>query len=138
MVGKALSPTDRALADSLGFGHALVSLQNVSAPVLEGLYSVADGLLFPSWEEGFGWPVLEAQVCGCRVFTSNRPPMTEVGGEAAVYFDPADPEQAATIVAEALRDTPPFNQAGQRNAGNFTTAAMIDGYLELYARAAHA
>lgn len=138
MVGKPLSTTDRALADSLGLSHALVSLQDVSGDVLEAFYSVADGLVFPSWEEGFGWPVLEAQACGCRVFTSNRAPMTEVGGDAALYFDPADPAGAASMVAAALRDTASFNEAGPNNARHFTTAAMIDGYLELYARAAHA
>ena len=107
-------------------------------PALEALYSVADGLLFPSWEEGLGWPLLEAQACGCRVFTSNRPPMTEVAGEAAVYFDPADPAGAAALVAASLRTSTPFDPAGPPNVQRFTVAAMIDGYLELYGRAAAA
>lgn len=138
MVGKPLSAADRALADSLGLGRELVSLQGVPADTLEALYSVAEGLVFPSWEEGFGWPVLEAQACGCRVFTSDRAPMTEVGGAAAVYFDPADPVAAAAVVQAALRDTAKLNEAGIANARNFTTAAMIDGYCELYARVAPA
>lgn len=138
VVGKALSVGESALAQELGLNAHLVSLQNVPNPVLEALYSVADGLLFPSWEEGLGWPLLEAQACGCRVFTSNRPPMTEVAGEAAVYFDPADTAGAAALVADALRTSPSFNPAGPANVQRFTVAAMIDSYLELYGRVAAA
>lgn len=136
MVGKPLSAVDAALAAQLSLTSALVPAQDVSTSALEALYSAADGLVFPSWEEGFGWPLLEAQSCGCRVFTSERPPMTEVAGEAAVYFDPAAPEAAAERIAAALRDTPTHNAAGLENARRFTTAAMIDGYCELYHRAA--
>jgi glycosyltransferase involved in cell wall biosynthesis len=138
MVGKPLSAADAALAAQLGLADALVPAQDVSTSALEALYSAADGLVFPSWEEGFGWPLLEAQSCGCRVFTSDREPMTEVAGEAAVYFDPAAPEAAAALVAAALRATSVHNHAGLENARRFTTAAMIDGYCELYDRAAHA
>ena len=136
MVGKPLSAVENAIAEELHLTPRLVCLPNVSNPLLEALYSVADGLLFPSWEEGLGWPLLEAQACGCRVFTSDRAPMTEVAGDAAVYFDPTDAAAAAALVAAALRDTPPLNQAGFANVQRFTTAAMIDGYRELYARVA--
>lgn len=136
MVGKPLAPHDALLAEELGLTARIVSLQNVPNPTLEALYSVADGLVFPSWEEGFGWPLLEAQACGCRVFTSDRAPMTEVAGDAAVLFDPADINTAADLIATALRNSPRFNQDGLANAQRFTTAAMIEGYLELYARVA--
>jgi glycosyltransferase involved in cell wall biosynthesis len=138
MVGKPFSTADAALAAELGLADAIVFASGVSNDALEALYNVAGGLLFPSWEEGFGWPLLEAQACGCRVFTSKRPPMTEVAGDGAVYFDPADPNAAAACIAAALRETPPLNAAGLTNAARFTTAAMIDGYLALYERAAHA
>ncbi len=138
MVGKPLGPADSALAAQLGLEPALVSAPNVSADALEALYSLADGLVFPSWEEGFGWPLIEAQACGCRVFTSDRAPMTEVAGEAATYFDPADPDGAAARIAATLSNPPADNTAGFENARRFSTAAMIDGYLELYERASHA
>ena len=51
---------------------------------LEALYSTATALLYPSLNEGFGWSIIEAQACGCPVFTTNRAPMTEAGGDAAV------------------------------------------------------
>ena len=138
LVGKPLSPADAALARGLGLAEALVFASGVPNDALEALYSVADGLLFPSWEEGFGWPVLEAQACGCRVFASNRPPMTEVAGHAATYFNPTDPAAAAERIAHTLATTPPRDAAGPANAARFSTDAMIDAYLALYRRAARA
>ena len=51
-------------------------------------------MLFPSFQEGLGWPILEAQACGCPVATSGRSPMNEVGGDAAIYIDPDSPASA--------------------------------------------
>ena len=53
------------------------------------LYSSASCLLFPSHCEGFGWPILEALACGCPVITTNRSPMTEVGGHVVTYIPPS-------------------------------------------------
>ena len=49
-------------------------------------YSGASLLLYPSLNEGFGWPIAEALAAGCPVITTNEAPMTEVGGEAAFYI----------------------------------------------------
>jgi glycosyltransferase involved in cell wall biosynthesis len=107
---------------------------------LRALYSSAELMLFPSLAEGFGWPIIEAQACGCPVITSNLAPMTEVGGDAAIYIDPADPESAAMEVAHALNSgfgaCLAHREASMRNASRFSTAAMIDAYLGLYRRLA--
>jgi glycosyltransferase involved in cell wall biosynthesis len=49
-------------------------------------YSGAHVLLFPSLDEGFGWPIAEAMASGCPVITTGEAPMTEVGGKAAYYI----------------------------------------------------
>jgi glycosyltransferase involved in cell wall biosynthesis len=49
-------------------------------------YSLATVMIFPSLDEGFGWPIAEAQACGCPVITTGEAPMTEVGGDAAFYI----------------------------------------------------
>lgn len=61
-------------------------------------YSAADALVFPSLIEGFGLPVVEALACGLRVATSDRGSLPEVGGDAAAYFDPEEPDE----IVEAL------------------------------------
>ena len=109
----------------------LVGLNNEQ---IRALYSRATALIFPSLYEGFGLPVIEAQSCGCPVFTSNRAPMTEVGGAAAIYFDPEQPTQAADIIADNLGRAEAMKSAGFENVKRFTTERMIEGYLQTYTR----
>jgi glycosyltransferase involved in cell wall biosynthesis len=70
----------------------------VSASELEDLYTRASIFAFPSLDEGFGMPVLEAMARGIPVVTSNRSAMPEVAGDAAVLVDPND----VTALGEAL------------------------------------
>jgi glycosyltransferase involved in cell wall biosynthesis len=66
------------------------------------LYNSASMLVMPSFIEGFGLPVLEAMACGCPVACSNAASLPEVGGGAALYFDPNDPAQMATVMERIL------------------------------------
>lgn len=72
---------------------SVVHLGGVGSEDLRALYSAAAALLFPSWLEGFGWPVLEALACGCPVITTDRDPMREVGADAVTYIPPCPSEQ---------------------------------------------
>ncbi len=132
MIGKPLSAADAALADELGVTPHLRHFSNVSNEDLAAFYSTARGLIFPSWDEGFGWPIAEAQACGCPVFTSNREPMTEVGGHAAVYFDPADPAAAASRILAALPEEAALRARGLARAERWTAHRMLDHYATLY------
>ena len=99
------------------------------------LYSAAKTLLFPSFYEGFGWPIIEAQACGCPVFTTNRAPMAEAGGEAAVYIDPYEPEEAAYVIVETLENKEKIEEIhkiGFQNAKRFSAEKMAKEYLEVY------
>lgn len=95
---------DEALARLIGEDKTL-PVHLVDRPgdeQVRALYSLARVLLFPSLQEGFGWPIVEAMACGCPVVTTRRAPMTEAGGDAAIYIDPADVENAALAVDELL------------------------------------
>ena len=85
-----------------GLRDRVIELTNITNEDLRALYSKATALLFPSLREGFGWPIIEAQACGCPVFTSDRVPMTEVGGDAAIYLDPTDPRPAPRLLLPIL------------------------------------
>jgi glycosyltransferase involved in cell wall biosynthesis len=136
MAGKPWTPEMRRYVTEFGLGTAVHERVAVSEEHLRALYSRAELLLFPSIAEGFGWPVLEAQACGCPVATSNREPLTEVSGGAAIYFDPADPGGAAALIASGMCRLRELREMGLRNATQFTLAKMIDGYLQVYAELA--
>jgi glycosyltransferase involved in cell wall biosynthesis len=67
---------------------------------LKCLYTEARAMVFPSLYEGFGLPILEAFHCGCPVISSDRTSCPEIGGDAAVYINPEDPE----AIVKALLD----------------------------------
>lgn len=79
-------------------------LDYVERETLPTLYRRADALLFPSWLEGFGLPILEAMACGTPVVTSGRSAMPEVAGPAAVYVDPESAHGIASAVSSLLED----------------------------------
>lgn len=120
----------------------VVFLHGVSNEALGALYSAAELLLFPSVEEGFGWPIIEAQACGCRVVTTGKPPMTEIGGEGSAYLHPVwlDDDEGIRLAADTVRDVLDEGserrewrvEAGLRNAALFSTEKMIDEYIALY------
>lgn len=79
-------------------------LDYVERPRLAALYRHADALLFPSWLEGFGLPILEGMASGTPVITSGTSSMPEIAGPAAVYVDPGSPHGIASATAALLED----------------------------------
>jgi len=88
-----------ALIEREGMSRRVMRLGHASPETLRLLYSTASALVFPSLEEGFGMPILEAMSCGLPVITSNSSAMPEVAGEAAVLVDPHD----VTAISSAMR-----------------------------------
>lgn len=136
MVGKPFTAEMRQLVAAENLEPHVIELQGISNEELRALYSTAQLLLFPSLAEGFGWPIIEAQACGCTVVTTNLAPMTEVGGEAAIYIDPAELDASAAKVATVLDETAAERQsrraANLANASQFSTALMAERYIALY------
>jgi glycosyltransferase involved in cell wall biosynthesis len=132
MAGKPWTQEMRRFVRMQDIGLSAIEMVGVAGEDLRALYSRAEALLFPSLQEGFGWPIAEAQACGCPVVTSNRAPMTEVGGEAAFYVDPLDYEAAATTTASIIGLREQLQKTNLRNAVRFDQLRMIDAYLELY------
>jgi glycosyltransferase involved in cell wall biosynthesis len=135
MVGSGATDELNCLVRGCGLDGRVTMLSNVSSEDLRALYSAAYGLLFPSLCEGFGWPIIEAQACGCPVFASGRPPMTEIGGEAAVYFNPEEYDEAANIIRRHLSYRSEMCAAGLLNARRFSAANTAAAYVRLYSAA---
>ncbi len=131
--GPPLDPEQQNLLAQNNLTAAFAHLPGLSNEEIRAAYSLARGLLFPSWEEGFGWPIAEAQACGCPVFTSNRAPMTEVGGSPARYFDPANPAAAAQLSHDSFPEFETLRTASIAHAQRWQTSTMLDQYEQLYA-----
>jgi glycosyltransferase involved in cell wall biosynthesis len=71
---------------------------------LTALYAGASVFCFPSLEEGFGLPVLEAMAAGAPVVTSSATATADVAGDAALLVDPQRPEALAEALATLLDD----------------------------------
>ena len=121
--------TQIASTDAAADIHELVDVSNED---LRALYSGAAALLFPSRHEGFGWPILEAQASGCPVITTNRPPMTEVAGAAAILIDPDQPVAAAQTIAAQWTTLSTLSAEGFQNIHRFSMDKTMDGYIAAY------
>jgi glycosyltransferase involved in cell wall biosynthesis len=149
MVGKPLTAELRHQLKRAQLEHRVIELNTVSNEDLRTLYSAARLFLFPSSEEGFGWPIIEAQACGCTVVIARREPMREIGGDAAVCFEfennvgrdglplsARSAQSAAHIIKKTLIEDRQTKESrvhqGVSNAARFSTTQMLDGYIDLY------
>jgi len=76
----------------------------VSNEALKSLYRHATAFVFPSLQEGFGLPLVEAMVLDCPVIASNAASIPEVCGDAALYVDPHDAQALRRTMDQVARD----------------------------------
>jgi glycosyltransferase involved in cell wall biosynthesis len=92
-------------AHRLGLDGAVIWLGKLSDALLADLYSAALMTVVPSFEEGFGLPVIESMACGTPVLCSKAASLPEVAGEAALYFSPHSCEQLTTTIELLMQST---------------------------------
>jgi glycosyltransferase involved in cell wall biosynthesis len=129
----------RAKAAALGIAEDVRWPGWLSPEEVEGLWAITVGFVFPSLYEGFGAPPLEAMVRGVPVACSNAGATPEIAGEAALLFDPHDPQGVASAVRRLLAGGPEvekLKRAGIARAGEFTWERTARGLLATYERAA--
>jgi glycosyltransferase involved in cell wall biosynthesis len=128
----------RALAGALGLGERVAFPAWVEDDELEGLYRLASCVALPSFEEGFGLPVLEAMRRGAPVACSSVSSLPEVAGDAALLFDPRDPADIARALGRLL-DEPglaaDLAERGRARCAAFTWDKTARATLDVYERA---
>ncbi|NNE10921.1 MAG: glycosyltransferase [Ilumatobacter sp.] len=92
------------LAEGAGVADRLVVTGFVSDETLVLLYQTTELVLFPSFYEGFGLPVVEARACGARVVCSNASSLPEVLRDERATFNPWVVEEIAEVLERALGD----------------------------------
>lgn len=107
----------------------------VSYDELQTLYASATAFLFPSFYEGFGFPVLEAMSLGCPVITSNYGAMSELAGSAALLVDPKSPEEIGAAMVKLLEDSSVVAQlmeSGGERWKQYTWERCASQFIDLY------
>jgi len=126
----------RRLVASLQLENRVHFLGYVSRWSLRNFYHLATALIMPSLCEGFGFPIVEAMACGLPVLASKTAALPEVGGPAALYFNPEDPEDMARTTASLLDDPElrkHLSQEGQKRVRNFSWERAASNTLAFYA-----
>lgn len=114
-----------------GAVHFLAEVTDEFMPdeVIADFYRIADALLFPSREEGFGIPIIEAAFSRMPVFCADIPVLRELAGEDVTYFDPdADPFEVARQVKVRL-EAEPTSRWGRRAKQGYTWGQIHELYI---------
>lgn len=121
--------------DRLGLRDSVRLLGRVPLPQLVGLYNAASVLVYPSFYEGFGLPVLEAMACGCPVIASNTSSLPEVVGGAGILVEPGDPSALAGAIRSVMEDEAIAERlvaAGLERAAGFSWARCAQETVKCY------
>ena len=125
------------LAVQLGLGDSVVFVPRVSDDQIRAAYSGAGLTVLPSFEEGFGLPVLESMTCGTPVACSSAASLPEIGGQAVEYFDPRDIESIADSLQTVLLNSDRWSELrelGLERARQFTREECFKRHLPVYRR----
>jgi len=105
---------------------------------LSYLYNLAQVMAFPSLFEGFGLPVVESMASGCPVVCARSSSLPEVGGDAAVYFDPLDAHDIAAAIWRVWNDDALCSEMrlrGVAQASGFTWEETARKTIRIYRQA---
>ncbi len=132
-------PEIQARIRDLGLAERVHLLDYVPAADLPALFSGAAAVVQPAFHESFGLPVVEAFACGVPVVTASTTALPEVGGDAALYVDPADVGALAAAMERVVGDRAlrgRLIERGRARAALFSWDRTAARTLQVYAQVA--
>ena len=132
LVGNSMTNNLKKLIIKLRLKDKIKLIQNPNFSELRSYYSSAEALIYPSIREGFGWPIIEAQKCGCPVFTTNKGPMNELGLDTVFYIDPIKSKISSKIIDKKLLCKEIIINKGFENVKRFNAKIFINKMKNIY------
>jgi glycosyltransferase involved in cell wall biosynthesis len=134
-VGSPWTENQKILITSLGIEKRVIHLGFIPRESLPMIYALAQCLYYPSFIEGFGFPVLEALSSGCPVITSKTPALVEVSGGAGIHVDTNMSGQIiqtinTLITHDTMRNT--YRAKGIKRSQYFSREKMADETFRIY------
>ena len=128
----------KRLASELGIRDRIVRVSSVNKHNFMALYALAEAFVDTSIDDGIGQTVIESMIIGTPAIVSDSGCHREVGGDAALYFNPTDDDQLAKRIDSVLKDEAKrqsMADAGIKQASQFTQQAMAQNIMRTYNRA---
>lgn len=141
LISTRRKPLELVVVGKFGWGENLQNtkyvklLGFVDENDLPGLYSGASMFVYPSFYEGFGFPILEAMACGCPVICSNRGSLSELASDAALIVDPEITQDIAVKMIQLCVDQDlrsDLIKKGKKNAARFNWEKTAMKVKEIY------
>lgn len=125
----------KEITEKLGTSRNVFFVGSLNDTKVVALMNAADVFVFPSLEEGFGLPPLEAMACGTPVITSNLSSLPEVVGDAALLVDPCNVHEIANAIERLLLDEKLRNELikrGFERVKRFSWERTVKETLQVY------
>lgn len=146
MVGSEPLEELKATQASSPFKNDIYFLVGKPDEFVKKAYAAASLFIFPSLDEGFGWPLIEAMASGCPVVTTDAAPMNEVGADAVIYINrkPQTKEGIKEWAEDSAKKIDEFlsaknahddlQQRASKNIRRFNSADALDKIENIYKR----
>ena len=128
-------PHWRRFGRSLGLAGKVIFAGRATDDQVRAAYSGADFTVVPSFQEGFGLPVIESMACGTPVACSNTASLPEVAGDAAEYFAPSDVESIAAAIENVVLSEERWRELqslGLKQAAKFDWRDCAERHISVY------
>ena len=132
MLGKPLAIDLKIFIDNHDLNQVVHHDSNVSDEDIIFYYNGANALLFPSLIEGFGWPIIEAQACGCPVITTDADPMREVSGGMGILIDPMDVTSSCLAIEKMLSANPLAKELLLDHVKKHSPEKVLNDYVDYF------